>query len=233
MTRPGRPKVPVISRREAIAAALEIIDSQGLDKLSMRSLGAAVGVQGMSLYNHFRDKEDILDQVAALIVEDIGVPDPPRAGAGTITTDELAAWSLESATIYRQALLAHPNAIPLFVKGYPTRGRHAVFAREFEVFAEVGIDPRYWLGIVRALESLGVGSTLFLAPGHWPGRGPESADLDPVTGRAVEAPAIGADDAFGMAYAGMVRSMIERYQELSRADGQSRPERRTQAQSRP
>jgi hypothetical protein len=30
-----------------------------------------------------------------------------------------------------------------------------------------------------------------------------------------------------------VRSMIERYQELSRADGQSRPERRTQAQSRP
>ena len=152
MTRPGRPKVPVISRREAIAAALEIIDTQGLDKLSMRSLGAAVGVQGMSLYNHFRDKEDILDQVAALIVEDIGVPDPPRAGAGTITTDELAAWSLESATQYRQALLAHPNAIPLFVKGYPTRGRHAVFAREFEVFAEVGIDPRYWLGIVRALE---------------------------------------------------------------------------------
>jgi AcrR family transcriptional regulator len=219
MTRPGRPKVPVISRRQAIAAALEIIDTQGLDKLSVRSLGAALGVQGMSLYNHFRDKEDILDQVAGLIVEGIGVPDPPRPSAGTITTDELAAWSLESATVYRQALLAHPSAIPLFVKGYPTRGRHAVFAREFEVFADVGIDPRYWLGIVRALESLVVGSTLFLAPGHWPDQGPDSADLDPVIGRAAEAPAIGADDAFGIAYAGMVRSMIERYQELSRTDG--------------
>jgi TetR/AcrR family transcriptional regulator, tetracycline repressor protein len=223
MTRPGRPKVPVISRREAIAAALEIIDTHGLDKLSMRSLGARVGVNGMSLYNHFKDKEDILDQVAGLIVEDIGVPDPPQARAGTITTDELAAWSLESATVYRRALLAHPNAIPLFVKGYPTRGRHAVFAREFEVFADVGIDPRYWLAIVRALESLVVGSTLFLAPGHWPGQGPEGADLDPVISQPAEASAIGADDAFGIAYAGMVRSMIERYQELTRTSAGQRP----------
>jgi TetR/AcrR family tetracycline transcriptional repressor len=215
MTRPGRPKIPVISRREAITAALEIIDTHGLDKLSMRSLGARVGVNGMSLYNHFKDKEDILDQVAGLIVEDIGVPDRPEARATTITTDELAAWSLESATVYRCALLAHPNAIPLFVKGYPTRGRHAVFAREFEVFADVGIDPRYWLAIVRALESLVVGSTLFLAPGRWPDDGSEQADPELLIGRATGAAALGADEAFGIAYAGMVRSMLERYQQLT------------------
>jgi TetR/AcrR family transcriptional regulator, tetracycline repressor protein len=210
----------VISRREAISAALEIIDAQGLDKLSMRSLGARVGVNGMSLYNHFRDKEDILDQVAGLIVADIGVPDRPAARATTITTDELAAWSLESATVYRRALLAHPNAIPLFVKGYPTRGRHAVFTREFEVFADVGIDPRYWLAIVRALESLVVGSTLFLAPGRWPDDGSEPADPEPLISRAAETTPLGADEAFGIAYAGMVRSMLEQYQQLTsgRAD---------------
>jgi AcrR family transcriptional regulator len=169
----------------------------------------------MSLYNHFKDKEDILDQVAGLIVEDIGVPDRPEARATTITADELAAWSLESATVYRRALLAHPNAIPLFVKGYPTRGRHAVFAREFEVFADVGIDPRYWLAIVRALESLVVGSTLFLAPGRWPDDESERADPELLIGRATGATALGADEAFAIAYAGMVRSMLERYQQLT------------------
>ena len=216
--RPGRPKVPVISRRDAVAAALEIIDSKGLDRLSMRSLGARVGVNGMSLYNHFKDKEDILDQVAGLIVAEIGVPARPTARHATITTDELAAWSLESATVYRRALLAHPNAIPLFVKGYPTRGRFAVFAREFEVFAEASIHPRYWLAIVRTLESFVVGSTLFLAPGHWPGQGPEGADLDPVISYAVRDSPIGADEAFDIAYLGLVHSMLERYQAITRAD---------------
>lgn len=212
--RPGRPKTPLISRREAVAAALEIIDTEGLDKLSMRTLGARVGVNGMSLYNHFADKEAILQQVAALVVGSIGVPEPPAPAGRRLTKDEVARWSLASARMYRQALLAHPNAIPLFVKGYPERGRSAVFLREFQVFEAVGIHPRYWLAIVRSLEALAVGSSLFLVPEALAGAAGDSPRL------AEFAPdsAATADEAFDIAYLGLVRSMLDTYQRLSRGE---------------
>ena len=54
-----RPKIPLISKEAAIAAALSIIDEHGVEKLSLRNLGSALGVHGMSLY-HFTWKDSIL-----------------------------------------------------------------------------------------------------------------------------------------------------------------------------
>jgi AcrR family transcriptional regulator len=45
-----RPIVPLISRQGAVHAALGIIDARGLSGLSIRALGAELGVNGASLY---------------------------------------------------------------------------------------------------------------------------------------------------------------------------------------
>lgn len=50
-----------LSRERVLGAAINLADNDGIDALSMRKLGQELGVEAMSLYNHVRNKEDILD----------------------------------------------------------------------------------------------------------------------------------------------------------------------------
>jgi AcrR family transcriptional regulator len=51
-------------RAEAVAAGLRLIAKAGHEALSVRQVADAVGVAHRSLYNHFRDREDLLDAIA-------------------------------------------------------------------------------------------------------------------------------------------------------------------------
>ena len=50
-----------LDRRTILEAAVRFVDSEGLDALSMRKLGAELGVEAMSLYNHVPNKGALLD----------------------------------------------------------------------------------------------------------------------------------------------------------------------------
>lgn len=67
------PRAP-LTRDRVLRAALTLADAQGLDALSMRALGAELGVKAMSLYNHVKDKEDLLDGMVGLVVAEIEAP---------------------------------------------------------------------------------------------------------------------------------------------------------------
>ena len=49
-----------LSRELVIAAAMELADEEGLGALTMRGLASRLKVEAMSLYNHVKDKEDVL-----------------------------------------------------------------------------------------------------------------------------------------------------------------------------
>jgi AcrR family transcriptional regulator len=70
--RTGRP--PRISRQEIIAAARRIVESEGVQHLTMRRLAKDIGSTPMALYHHVRDK----DQLLVLLLDDYaeGVPRP-------------------------------------------------------------------------------------------------------------------------------------------------------------
>lgn len=53
---------------------MKLADKQGLDSLSMRKLGDALGVEAMSLYNYVSNKEDLLDGMVEVVFTEIGVP---------------------------------------------------------------------------------------------------------------------------------------------------------------
>jgi AcrR family transcriptional regulator len=63
-----------LSRELVLKTALALIDADGLAKLSMRGLGAALGVEAMSLYNHVAGKDDVIDGALDLVVAEIAVP---------------------------------------------------------------------------------------------------------------------------------------------------------------
>lgn len=63
-----------LTRELVLRTALKIIDESGIEALSMRLLGSKLAVEAMSLYNHVHNKEDILDGVLDLVIEEIIIP---------------------------------------------------------------------------------------------------------------------------------------------------------------
>ena len=67
---------PPLTRDRIIDAAVRFADQQGVDELSMRKLGAELGVEAMSLYNHVANKDEILDGMIDHVFTTIPLPDP-------------------------------------------------------------------------------------------------------------------------------------------------------------
>ncbi|TJZ58926.1 TetR family transcriptional regulator [Streptomyces piniterrae] len=104
-----------LSRERVLATALELVDREGLSALSMRRVGAELGVEAMALYRYARSKDALLDGlVEALYLEledDLADTDATR-----VPVADGPAWRAELHRIaqatYRVAL-AHPHVVPL------------------------------------------------------------------------------------------------------------------------
>jgi AcrR family transcriptional regulator len=110
MSRMARPRKPLLSRDRIVAAALALIDAEGLEAVSTRRLAAELGVSGPSLYNHFKVKDEILDAAADTVVRQV---DLSMFHDGTNWRTALLKW----ARSYRAALTAHPNIVPFLAQG--------------------------------------------------------------------------------------------------------------------
>ena len=63
-----------LTRERVLVAAMKVADAEGLEALSMRRLGQELGVEAMSLYNHVRNKEDLIDGLVDVIFAELGEP---------------------------------------------------------------------------------------------------------------------------------------------------------------
>jgi TetR/AcrR family tetracycline transcriptional repressor len=100
----GRPREP-LTRDRIVQAAVRIMDTEGLEAVTMRRIGRELGVEAMSLYNHVADKEDILAGVVEAVMAEFELSD----GAG----GEWAERGRAAARAWRELLKAHPNVITL------------------------------------------------------------------------------------------------------------------------
>ena len=94
------------SRESTLRAALEIIDTDGVEGLSMRRLGRALGRDPMSLYRHSATKAELLEAVAESVFAELSVD---------ATDDDWAGQLRNVARQFRGLALAHPNVVPLLV----------------------------------------------------------------------------------------------------------------------
>ena len=142
-----------LTRDAILDAAIEILDRHGMDALSMRRLGTAVGVEAMSLYNHVPSKAALLDGIHERILLSL---DPP-ANART-----WQAFARHQAHALHRALLAHPNAIPLFATR-PAATPAAVerLDRYLEVLMRAGFRPLDALSVVQLVSQLVVGHAMW------------------------------------------------------------------------
>ena len=85
--------------------ALALVDRDGLDALSMRKLGAELGVEGMAIYRYFPNKAALLAGVVEVLLAKLVIPAPSDVPWQTVFR--------ELSHAYRALLLHHPHAIPL------------------------------------------------------------------------------------------------------------------------
>ncbi|MBN4047405.1 TetR/AcrR family transcriptional regulator C-terminal domain-containing protein [Acidimicrobiaceae bacterium AH-315-P05] len=60
-----------LNRERVLRAAVDIADAHGIETLSMRRLASDLSVEAMALYNHIKDKEDLLDGMVEIVLSEI------------------------------------------------------------------------------------------------------------------------------------------------------------------
>jgi AcrR family transcriptional regulator len=93
-----------VTRERVLDAAFALADEAGLGAVSMRRIGKALGVEGMALYNHVADKDDILDAIVERVLTEIPLP-PTDAD----WRDAMRARAEAARTVF----LRHPWAVGL------------------------------------------------------------------------------------------------------------------------
>jgi AcrR family transcriptional regulator len=63
-----------LNRDRVLRAAVALADEAGIDSLSMRRLGDALGVEAMSLYNHVANKSALVDGMIDVVFGEIDLP---------------------------------------------------------------------------------------------------------------------------------------------------------------
>ena len=96
----AQPRSP-LTRERVLSTAVALADQGGIESLSMRKLAQALDVVPMALYRHVANKDELLDALVDVVIEEI---DPPLEGADWKTA--LRARILSA----RRALLRHPWA---------------------------------------------------------------------------------------------------------------------------
>lgn len=99
-----------LSRERILAAALELVDEQGIEALSMRRLGQALGYEAMSLYNHVANKDDLLDGILDLVLAEMAPPDP-EGGLPAIRASALSAHEALKRHPWAASMLMSPGGI--------------------------------------------------------------------------------------------------------------------------
>ena len=100
-------KREALTRERILRAALDLVDHEGLEAISMRRVGEALGVEAMSLYNHVANKAAILDGIFEAVLAEM----PPAKKAANRTWQTVLR---ERGHALRAVLRAHPNTLPLF-----------------------------------------------------------------------------------------------------------------------
>jgi TetR/AcrR family tetracycline transcriptional repressor len=128
------PQIP-LTREHIVATALAVVDRDGIEALSMRRLGAELDVDPMAVYHHVPNKDALLDAIVEAVMGEIDLAaDNPSA-----SPEERIVYA---ARAYRDAILAHVNALPIVMSRGP---RTPVAMRPVElligILRDAGLPP--------------------------------------------------------------------------------------------
>lgn len=170
-----------LDRRKVLQAAVTLVDKNGLRHLTMRRLGTHLGVEAMSLYHYVHSREDLLDGIVELVIDDLyGDPDVH------LTADDWQGYLQRLAHGVRRIALAHPQLFPLIATRPPAAPwvrpplRSLRWMESFlETLHRCGFNDRAAVAAYRSFSSFLLGHLLLEVSAQGADVGPvEQADPD-------------------------------------------------------
>lgn len=119
-SRRERPAKPALTRQGIIDAALVIMRDEGLNKVTMRRIAAALDTGPASLYVYVRDTEDLHAQILDALLDPVGIPE----AAGGTWRDRLRALL----AAYRDVLFEHPEIARMALSTQPSGPNYLALA---------------------------------------------------------------------------------------------------------
>jgi AcrR family transcriptional regulator len=133
-SRRERPAKPALTRQGIIDAALVIMRDEGLSKVTMRRIAAALDTGPASLYVYVRDTEDLHAQILDALLGPVALPE-----AGGTWRDRLRALL----TRYRDVLFEHPEIARMALSTHPSGPNYLALADAIlALLAEGGASDR-------------------------------------------------------------------------------------------
>jgi AcrR family transcriptional regulator len=171
----ARPARKPLSRDVILHAALEMIDANGIDSLSMRQLGQALGIEAMSIYHYFRNRDDLLDGVVEVVMQEIidTVDKNHRRNQGWKTA------ARKFIRAYRIVGNRHPNGFRLVAqRTLRTAAARRVGQALTDAFAASGLNSEQAVIAYRAMTCFVAGFVLFETSGMKPAYTTGNVDLE-------------------------------------------------------
>ncbi len=124
-----------LTRQRIADAAIELGDTEGLEALTMRRVGAALGVEAMSLYNHIANKEDLFDAMGEVLYGEV---------MDEFEIDESLRWRENAFVLvraYYDVAMRHPNLFPLISdRPFPSGTKIEFLRTVYEIFVSAGFS---------------------------------------------------------------------------------------------
>ena len=98
-------KREALTMERAITTALAIVDRDGLEKLSMRKLGAELGVDPMAVYHYIPNKAALLDGLIEAVMNELGI------ACERDHAEDVTEWFVCAFHNFWEVLRAHPNML--------------------------------------------------------------------------------------------------------------------------
>jgi AcrR family transcriptional regulator len=149
---------PVLTRDAVVARALEIGTEEGLEAVSLRRLATELGVTPMALYRHVRDKQDLINAMAEVVLEGIDATVGFRAD---MTWTERLRLAMDN---YKQQMDERPLALPLSI-AYTGDGPPSFWKTLEDLLAillDAGFARRDAIVLIRMISGLLAGYLLLL-----------------------------------------------------------------------
>ena len=162
-----------LSRALIVRTALLLMDNEGLESVSMRRVGRELGVEAMSLYNHVRDKEDLLDAITEAVLGEFHW-EP--------NTDDWVEQGREAAREWRRLMKSHPNVIRLMIeRKHPLASADALRPTEIalDILRRAGLSERDTVHAFRAIGGYIFGVVMMESGNLAPGRPDETGEMTP------------------------------------------------------
>jgi AcrR family transcriptional regulator len=154
-TRPQRRQKEQLSRERIVAEAIALLDEEGLEALSMRSLGQRLGAGATSLYRHVASKDELIELVVDEVYGEMEIPeitDPADWRPALVAT----ARTLRATGLRHMWLMGVLGQVGL---NYLGPNVVAVTSRGLAIMTTAGFDTEEAARVLNAMSSFVIGIT--------------------------------------------------------------------------